>query len=134
VNAWTALTLAGTILGSAAAILAGNDLSTAIPAGLLAVASAAGFAVLLLSSRAKWEIVEPYPRGGAPLSIIVEGFRGNPLGRQAILGAVASLERGLPPWEHRSLSLREEQELLAGSTAEFDVWVRSRLDRLERDT
>jgi hypothetical protein len=134
VNSWTVLALAGTILGSVVAILGGNDLSTAVPFGVLAVLSAAAFAVLLLGERAKWEVVEPYPRGGAPLSLLVDGFQGNPLGRQAILGTVASLERGLPPWEHRSLSLREEQELLAGSASEFDAWVRTRLDRLERDT
>ncbi|MCI4350006.1 MAG: hypothetical protein L3K15_00595 [Thermoplasmata archaeon] len=132
-NGWAVLSLAGAILGSAVAVIAGSDETTAVPAGLLAVASAAVFAILLLSERADWRVVDSEPAGGAPLSILVEGFRGNPLGRQAVVGAVASLERDLPPGERPSLSLREEQELLAGSPAEFDAWVRSHLDRLERE-
>jgi hypothetical protein len=98
------------------------------------VAGAAAFAFLLLGGRADWSAEDLESSEGTTLSLIVEGFEGNPLGRQAVVGAVVSLERDLPPGQHRSPSLREEQELLASSPKEFDTWVRARLDRLELET
>lgn len=133
-NGWAVIALVAAIGGAAFAILAGPDLSTAVPAGLLAVAGAGAFAFLLLGGRTDWSADDGGVPEGTALSLIVEGFQGNPLGRQAILGAVVSLERDLPPGEHRSPNLREEQQLLASSASEFDAWVRRRLDRLERET
>ncbi|MCI4344242.1 MAG: hypothetical protein L3J87_01260 [Thermoplasmata archaeon] len=133
-NGWGVIAIVAAIVGSVLAILAGPDLATAVPAGMLAVAGAAAFAFLLLGGRADWSADDAELPEGSALSLLVEGFHGNPLGRQAVLGAVVSLERDLPPGTHRSPTLREEQGLLASSPSDFDAWVRSRLDRLELET
>ena len=64
-----------------------------------------------------------------------EAFRSGPLGRQAIIASVVSLERNTTGGASlRRLDPEAERRLVASDPATFRAWLDDRLSRLEEET
>jgi len=130
---WIAFLAVGGIL-AAAAIAATNDLGTATE--LAAVGTAlAGVGLVLLVAPVVGHARSPRPDPvGSSLVLLRESFRSGPLGRQAILATVVSLERAGSGEEFGRLSPDEERRLVAADPATFRAWLDERLTTLEQGT
>ena len=129
----------GIVAVMAAAIgLAVLAAATADPglASELAVAGAALAAlggVLLLLPIVRPPFTPRPPIVGSSLVLLRDAFRSGPLGRQAIVANVVSLELR-DDAKAAGLNPEEERRILALDAAGFRAWLDGRLERLERET
>ena len=124
-------------LGGVSAILAvaatanpGLELELAV-AGT-ALAAGGGMLVLWPSVRHRYTPAPPVI--GSTLMLLRDAFRSGPLGRQAIIAAVVSLEHRRDPSATVGMNPDEERRILALDARGFRSWLDERLDRLERET
>lgn len=126
------LLLGGAVAAIAAAATHDLGIATAL-AALGAALGGIGVLVLLSPVTGRAHSAEA-PIVGASLVVLRESFQSGPLGRQAIVSTVASLEqtrtRGLEP----RMSPDEERRLVASPPDEFRAWLDARLEILERET
>ncbi|HXQ94376.1 MAG TPA: hypothetical protein VN864_04310 [Thermoplasmata archaeon] len=129
-----ALLLVGGVL-AAASIFAtaepgvGTELA-ATGAGLAAV----GVALLMVPAIRHRGLPVPPDPVGSSLIRLREAFRSGPLGRQAIIASVVSLERNSTGGSLRRLDPEAERRLVASDPATFRAWLDDRLSRLEEET
>jgi hypothetical protein len=121
------------VLGAVVAFLTSSELSAAVPAAVLAMAAASGAAAVVLAGSTRFRAPPDPPRlQDAPVELL-DAFRSGRLGRVTLIGALRRLDRAFD--EHRgSLSVTEEERLLAAPANEFLGWVEAELDRLESST
>jgi hypothetical protein len=125
------------VLGGALALLAAGathdlGIATALASGAVALAGV-GLVVILapVVGRSHWVDV---PIVGAPLVLLRESFQSGPMGRQAIVSTVASLEQSRTGGTQARMSPDEERRLVMADPAEFRAWLEAHLERLERET
>jgi len=118
------------ILGVAATANPGLEVELAV-AGT-ALAAFGGVLVLWPSVRHRYAPAPPVV--GATLMLLRDAFRSGPLGRQAIVAAVVSLEHRRDPSAAVGMNPDEERRILALDSRGFRSWLDERLDRLERET
>jgi hypothetical protein len=120
---------------AAVAIAATGDLSvgTALATSGAALA-AAGVVLLVLPVVRHRGSAPPADPPGSSLLRLREGFRSGPLGRQAIIASVVSLEQGANGNSLRRLDPDEERRLVGCDARTFRAWLDERLTRLERET
>lgn len=121
-------------LAAVAALLADGALQFAVPMGALAVAASGAAGALLLARRVELRRGAYAVPEGSPVVSLASSFRAGAFGRRTILASLSGLERALPNHGTQSRSLEEEARLLALTDADFERWVRGRLDRLEQET
>jgi hypothetical protein len=122
--------------GAFAAIAAAATHDLGIATALAAIGAAlggVGVLVLLSPVVGRAHAVEA-PIVGAPLVILRESFQSGPLGRQAIVSTVGSLEQARTQGAEARRSPDEERRLIASPLTEFQAWLDERLDVLERET
>lgn len=125
------LIVVGAVLAAVGAASTDLSAATALAATGAAVAAFGGFVWVGPTVRHRYPAA-PIP-AGSTLTLLRDAFRSGPLGRQAIVATVVSLERdagivatGMGP--------DEERRLLALPPAEFRSWLDGRLDRMEHET
>jgi hypothetical protein len=120
---------------AAVAIAATGDLAvgTYLATGGAALA-AVGVLLLVLPVVQHRGSAPPADPPGSSLLLLREGFRSGPLGRQAIIASVVSLEQGTTYGSLRRLDPDEERRLVACDARTFRAWLDERLTRLERET
>jgi hypothetical protein len=119
---------------TAAAIAATTSLDTASELAVSGTAlAAAGLALLVAPSVRHRSAPVPDPVG-SPLVQLRESFRSGPLGRQALIASVVSLEHRAADGSFGRLSPDEERRLVASPPETFRAWLDARLDALESDT
>jgi hypothetical protein len=124
------------VAGVLAVVAAGTTHDVGIATALAALAVAvAGVGVLVLLSPVvgRSHIVEA-PMVGAPLVILRESFESGPIGRQAIVSTVASLEQARTGSTVARMSPDEERRLVTSDLPKFRAWLDARLEQLERET
>ncbi|MCI4329512.1 MAG: hypothetical protein L3J80_01415 [Thermoplasmata archaeon] len=126
------LLLGGAVAAIAAAATHDLGIATAL-AALGAALGGIGVLVLLSPVIGRAHAVEA-PMVGAPLVVLRESFQSGPLGRQAIVSTVASLEQTRTRGAEARMSPDEERRLIASPLDEFRAWLDERLDLLERET
>ncbi|HEV8049050.1 MAG TPA: hypothetical protein VGP88_00480 [Thermoplasmata archaeon] len=127
------LVLGGILAAAAIAATVEPGVGTALAA---TGAALAGAGVLLLVSPAVRHRGPTAPDDpvGSSLVLLREAFRSGPLGRQAIIASVVSLEQGTTGATLRRLDPEEERRLVASDPAAFRAWLDQRLTRLEQET
>lgn len=124
-------------LGASAAVFAaginGNpELTTALAALAAALAGFGG--VILLAPAVRHPYAPVPPMVGATLVLLRDSFRSGPLGRQAIVATVVSLEHHGAAAAAPGMNPDEERRLIALDPPAFRAWLDGRLDRLEQET
>jgi hypothetical protein len=125
---WFLPTIAG--IATAVALLAGKNLSVAVPAAAVAVAAAALLILSAWTERARASAPPPtVPPGDADR--IRRAFRSGRIGREELVATLHRLELrfidpGLPP-----LSVKQLERIVEMSPDEFLRYVRNRIARLE---
>jgi hypothetical protein len=119
---------------AAIAIAATTSLATAT----LVAAGGTGIAALGLVLLVAPIVRHPPSRStdpvGSSLVQLRESFRSGPLGRQAIIAAVVSLERAASGDAFGRVSPDEERRLVAADPETFRAWLDLRLANLEKQT
>ncbi|MCI4325899.1 MAG: hypothetical protein L3K00_08505 [Thermoplasmata archaeon] len=124
------------VAGVVAVVAAGTTHDIGIATALAATAvGVAGLGVLVLLSPVigRSHVVD-VPIVGAPLVILRESFESGPIGRQAIVSTVASLEQARTGSVVARMSPDEERRLVASDLPKFRAWLDARLEQLERET
>jgi hypothetical protein len=122
--------------GVLAVVAAGttHDIGISTALAALAVAVAGVGVLVLLSPVVGRSHVVDAPLVGAPLVILRESFESGPIGRQAIVSTVASLEQARTTSVVARMSPDEERRLVAADLPTFRAWLDARLEQLERET
>jgi hypothetical protein len=128
-----ALLAVGGIL-AAAAISATSNLTTATELAAAGTGLAGVGLVLLVTPVVRHARVPQANPVGSSLVLLRESFRSGPLGRQAIIATVVSLERAGAGGGFGRLSPDEERRLVAADPATFRAWLDERLTTLEEGT
>jgi hypothetical protein len=124
------------VLGAVAALL-GVAVPALDQATELAVAGAALAivgSVLLLAPNVRHPHSEEAPIVGSPLVLLRDAFQSGPLGRQAIIATVVSLEASGRSSGATGMSPDEERRLIQLDPRAFRAWLDERLTRLENET
>lgn len=125
-------------LGAAAAVIAAgaSAANPGIATPLAAIgAGLAGFGgVLLLMPSVRHRYSRPTPLVGATLVLLRDAFRSGPLGRQAIIATVVSLELQRVSGPGTGMNPEEERRIIALDPPGFRLWLDDRLEQLERET
>ncbi|MCI4321378.1 MAG: hypothetical protein L3K18_03450 [Thermoplasmata archaeon] len=124
--------LGGVAAFLAVAATANPGLEVELAVSGVALASIAGVLVLSPSVRPRYA---PAPQViGSTLVLLRDSFRSGPLGRQAIVAAVVSLEHRRDPSAAVGMNPDEERRIMTLDAVRFRSWLDERLDRLERET
>jgi hypothetical protein len=128
-----ALLVVGGIV-AAAAIAATSSLATASAVAAAGTGIAAFGLVLLVAPIVRRPPVRLEAPVGSSLVQLRESFRSGPLGRQAIIATVVTLERAASGEAFGRVTPEEERRLVAADPAEFRAWLDARLASLEKGT
>ncbi len=105
--------------------------SITVVAALIAILAGATLGVLELWPAARSE-PPPRTRTGRPsIPVLVDAFHSGELGRDRIIGALERLRRDTEPGSSSRLSRAESSRLRRASRAEFEEWVRRRIEEIE---
>lgn len=128
------LLAAGSLAAALAATLGEGDPSAPAVLAVAALGLATLLVALTLGERVHRRAWVPAVPDADPLVLVREGFRSGPLGRQALVAAIAGLERSFGGSAARPVTPEEERRLRSASPEEFREWVRGRLEALEAAT
>jgi hypothetical protein len=124
------------VLGAVAALIgvAVPALDQATELAVVGAALAMVGSVLLLYPNVRHPVSDEPPLVGSPLVLLRDAFRSGPLGRQAIIATVVSLEASGRTTGAMGMSPDEERRLIQLDPRAFRAWLDDRLTRLENET
>lgn len=119
---------------AAVAVAATGDLGIATGLAAVGAALAAVGVIVLLAPVVGRPVAPEPPVVGATMVFLRESFQAGPLGREAIVATVGSLEQTRTGGREARMGPEEERRLVAAPLAEFRAWLDARLDVLERES